>query len=488
MRRSDVGAGALALLGVLGAAYADSHADSPLPEPPQLRAKPTSVRSAQLTCPPALPGDSPPARLSVGDAVLPSPDATHPPGRARVLPLRPPAAADPIATLTKPGHARRMVIRGPQGRPSATVVGRGALAAGLAATQQLTAGSGPARGMATSACLPAAARWHFVGAGKLAGHINQLVLTNPQPGVATVNLRFFGTHGPLTAAGVDGLAVAPYSVRVLDVRDLVRAQRDLSITVRATQGRVVAAVHDRWVHDLQPAGVEWLSPTSPPDRDVVVAGGLAGKGRRTLIVANPSPLEALVDVELLGLDGPFHPVGLGTLRVPPGTVLRREISTAAEGDAVSVRIRSDQPVTAALRVRRGGSGPDLAVVPASERLRGPAVLSLPAVTRPVLAIANPARSDAGGTVRAYDANGAKVASVRLNLTGGTTRQWPVPDPQRGGRPAAYVVLTPEPGADLVASAVFAGRGPSKGFLAALPLRSGLVSVRRPPVRSTLTAP
>ena len=488
MRRSDVGAGALALLGVLGAAYADSHADGPLPQAPQLRAKQTSVRSAQLTCPPALPADSPPARLSVSDAVLPSPDAMHRPGQARVLPLRPPAAAEPIATLTKSGHARRMVIRGPGGRPSATVVGRGTLAAGLAATQRLTAGSGPARGMATSACLPAAARWHFVGAGKLAVHINHLVLTNPQPGVATVDLRFFGTHGALRAAGIDGLAVAPYSVRVLDVRDLVRGQRDLSIAVRATQGRVVAAVHDRWVNDLQPAGVEWLSPAAPPGRDVVVAGGLAGKGRRTLMVANPSPLEALVDVELLGPDGPFHPVGLGTLRVPPGAVLRQEISTAAEGDAVSVHIRSDQPVTAALRVRRGGGGTDLAVVPASDGLRGPAVLSLPAVTRPVLTVANPARSDSGGTVRAYDANGAKVASVRLNLRGGTTRRWPIPGPKQGERPAAYVVLTPEPGADLVASVVFAGRGPRKGFLAALPLRSGSVSVSRPPVRSTLTAP
>ena len=478
-----MGAGALAVVGVLLASYAAVRPDHPLPEPPVLQATQAAVRNVMLLCPPVqVRGAAPRAWLTVAAAALPKSPATNGPGVARVLPLRPPLAT-PLRALTRSGVARRVDLGRSDG-PTVAVLGRGALATGLAATQHATAKVGAARGMATGACLPPAVRWHFLGAGSGAGHVDRLLLANADPGVAVVDLRFFGARGEVRAVGAEGLAVAPHSVRVIRVRELVPPQPELGIAVRARQGRVVAAVRDRWTSGLRPAGVEWLAPTGAPSRDVVIAGGLAGKGRRTLLVANPSPYEALVDVELLGRDGRFRPVGLPRLRVPPGALVRRELATVADGDVASVHLHSDQPVTAGVRLRGPEPGVDVAVAAAGAPLTGPAVLALPTGSRSLLSLANPTRAGARARVTAYAEDGSRLADAVLTVAGGTTRQWPVPVAGKGQRSAGYLVVAPSSRGELVAGAVIAGR--PEGFLSALPLHSMPLSVLRPPVRSSLT--
>ena len=483
MRRSDLGAGALAVVGVLLTSYAATRPDRPLPEPPLPPASQAAVRNVQLICPPVqAQREAAKPRLSVAAAELPQPPAAEGSGVARVQPLRPPPAT-PLADLTRAGVVRRVQL-GRSAGPAVTVLGRGALATGLAATQHATSTAGPARGMATGGCLQPAVRWYFVGAGSTAGHVDRLLLANPDPGVATVDLSFFGAGGEVRAVGAEGLSVAPYSVRVIRVRELVPPQPELGIAVRARQGRVVAAVRDRWTRGLRPAGVEWLPPTAAPSRDVVVAGGLAGDGRRALLVANPSPFEALVDVELLGRDGRFRPVELPRLRVPPGALVLRDLATVADGGVASVHLRSDQPVTAAVRLRGPGHGVDVALAAASAALTGPAVLALPTGSRPVLSLANPTRASGRARVTAYAPDGSRIAGALVAVDGGTTRQWPVPAAGNGQRSAGYVVVSPSTGSALVAGAVIEGR--PAGFLSALPLHSMPLSVQRPAVQWSLT--
>ena len=70
-----------------------------------------------------------------------------------------------------------------------------------------------------------------------------------------------------------------------------------NVAVEASRGRVAAAVSDRVADGpAAPDGVEWLPSTEVPSRVVRLSGVPAGSRDRTLLVGNPSDLEALVEI------------------------------------------------------------------------------------------------------------------------------------------------------------------------------------------------
>jgi hypothetical protein len=274
---------------------------------------------------------------------------------------------------------------------------------------------------------------------------------------------------------------------VLDLAALAGARAELAVAVAVTQGRVFAAVHDRWADELKPAGVEWLQPAVAAARTSVVAGVPGRPGAKELVVVNPSNGNAVVEIQLLGPNGAFEPTGLSPLQLPPGSVLTESLTAAVAGDAAAVRLRSDQPVTAAVRTTTTGKGgSDIAVVPASDPIETAAVLPVFADLRLELLLTNPARAGATAAVTAYAANGEAQARRVLRLGGGTTRTLAVPTDRDVARPA-YVVVRPRSGGELLGAGFYTGTGPTAGA-SSLPMRSALVSVHRPPVRPVLTEP
>ena len=105
--------------------------------------------------------------------------------------------------------------------------------------------------------------------------------------------------------------------------DIAPQTDDLAIDVRTSRGRVVAAVDDSFAR--RPSGrpgQEWLAGTDLPSRTLRLAGLPADlRLAARLLVANPSDLEAVVDVRVAGRSGTFTPDGPGRRSPsPPGTI------------------------------------------------------------------------------------------------------------------------------------------------------------------------
>ena len=88
----------------------------------------------------------------------------------------------------------------------------------------------------------------------------------------------------------------------------------------------------------------------------------ATSGSTRLLVANPSDLEAVVEVRVAGRSGAFAPEGLEPITVAPGTIEQLDLSDVLpKKEAVALRLRSRVPVVASVRVTDGGDQVAVAV-------------------------------------------------------------------------------------------------------------------------------
>ena len=207
-------------------------------------------------------------------------------------------------------------------------------------------------------CASPRSEWWFTGAGAGLDHSSTLLLANLDPGPAVVDLRVLGPDGELRGAGTRGIVVAPHSRKRVDLTGVAPQVDDLALDVHASRGRVVAAVDDSLRSSPTASeGLEWLAATDRPARRLHLAGVPGTAGGRTLLVANPSTLEAAVDVGVSGPSGTFAPAGLGPVTVAPGTIESVDVSRAVPaGEASGIRLRSRVPVVAALRSTAGRRG------------------------------------------------------------------------------------------------------------------------------------
>jgi hypothetical protein len=96
-----------------------------------------------------------------------------------------------------------------------------------------------------------------------------------------------------------------------------------------------------------------MEPTTAPSHDQVVAGMPSGKGTRTLMLVNPSTSTARVGVQVVGPKGRFAPEGLDSVKVEAGRFTEVTVPKSAGSDGAALRLRSDQPVAASVRVAPG---------------------------------------------------------------------------------------------------------------------------------------
>lgn len=337
----------------------------------------------------------------------------------------------------------------------------GVAAAGAFASRPDTSG----RALAVAGCVPPRARWWFVGAGAALDHDSVLTLANVDPGPAVVDVRVLSADGEVETVGTRGIALAAGETRSLPLADLAPQRDELAVAVEASRGRVAAAVSDRVADGpAAPDGVEWLPSTEVPSRVVRLSGVPAGSRDRTLLVGNPSDLEALVDVEVSGPRGTFTPTGARTVSVPPGTVVSVDAADLLTGeDATALRVRAQVPVVATLRSRtRADHGYAGTVLPLTE----PAVAPVVAGAQGRLQVS----AGAGGasvTVTAWTADGRELDEQRLEVDPAATLEAPVV------RRAAYVLVTPRQG-NVTAAVTYAGpAGVSVLPLTPLPVRLAL---------------
>jgi hypothetical protein len=225
-------------------------------------------------------------------------------------------------------------------------------------------------------CPEPRARWWFVGAGAATvNHDTVLTVSNPRAGQAVIDLDVYGSKGRVEAPGLHGITIPAGTARTFNLARVAPAVGDLAVNVVATRGLVAISAADRFAPRSRGKAVqEWLPGQALPARDITMVGLPAKPDDASLIVVNPRQVAAIVSVEVVGATGTFAPKANPTLTVEPGSVASMSIQSIFDGDPVAVRIRSEQPVTAAVRTVTGG---DVAFATGVRPIRGTTAMSVP---------------------------------------------------------------------------------------------------------------
>lgn len=252
------------------------------------------------------------------------------------------------------------------------------LAPGATAGQITRTTSGPARGLSEAACTSPGSEFWFVGPGSAVGRHGRLYLSNADDTAAQLDILLYDEKGLIKDDATRSLEVGAHKQRVVKLDAYAPTSQRLAVQVKASRGRVVAAMRDDMVDGSSgtPLGIDWIPSASAPSKQLVVPGLAGGSGARVLTIVAPGDTSAVVDLGVMGKDNTFTPAKLGRLEVPAGTVKQVALESATARVASGLRISSDVPVTASVRSDLGPKdGPsDFAHTAAVAPLTGPAVV------------------------------------------------------------------------------------------------------------------
>ncbi len=274
-------------------------------------------------------------------------------------------------------------------------------------------------GLVVGSCPPTVDDSWFVGAGSGGKHLSTLVLTNLSSSPAVSDFSFWGPQGKIDAIDADGIVVDPFTVRRVDLRELASGEAALAVRVERRRGSLAVAALDSSTAVFR--GTDALEPTLAPRRDQVVAGMPSGTGTRTLMLVNPSSSTARVAVQVVGRKGTFAPKGLDSVKVDAGRFTEVTVPKSAGTDGAAMRLRSDQPVAASVRVAPNTK--DRAVAEAMPVLDGAAVVPVDlgvGTGAPELVLT--ARGRAGRVrLEAFDAKMGSHATAEVSVDADTTK-------------------------------------------------------------------
>lgn len=320
--------------------------------------------------------------------------------------------------------------------------------------------------LAFAGCPEPASEYWFVGTGGSVGHSTKLVVDNPRPGDAVVNIEVLGPRGPVEAPGLQGVTVAGGASRTFDLSRVAPANGELATHVTTSRGLVSVTAVDRFtLGRIGATTSEWAPDQGPAERRVDLVGLPADPESATLLVANPGQVEAVVELQVVGQKGPFAPKGADSVTVPPGSVGRLDLSKVLDEGASSLRLSSSGPVVATVRSLHGK---DQAYASSAAPLDGTSVFAVPEAARRDLLV-TALDQDAEPTLVAYDASGARLSSKKLSVAAQTTERVALPAKARFAQLDAS-------GGHAIAGLVVAERG------------SGLGAVAIPPALEALTLP
>jgi P pilus assembly chaperone PapD len=309
-------------------------------------------------------------------------------------------ASTPVPTTGVKGTAQPHVISGTQA---------------IGGFSSATAASGPLKGLWLASCSPPSVEQAFVGLVADAAHSVSLLITNPDPTQATVDITFYGPKGRLDVQGSRGLTVLGNSTRQVPLAPLVSGEGTLTAVVTASQGRA-----STYARVTGTAGNEWVSPSAPAATSATIAGIPGGAGSRSLVVTNTSDRRTTAKVEVLSESSTFVAAGADAVAVDPGATVTVPLETALAGEVSGVRVTATQPVVAAAWSTDAGG--DMAVSPARPAFQGLSVV--PIVPGSVLVASNP--GSAAASLRVTLRNGASlVDTATVTVSPGTSVQVPM---------------------------------------------------------------
>jgi hypothetical protein len=398
------------------------------------------------------------------------------PGREGTLTGTAIGSSTPLLTVDRQGFGDQ------QKAPDAPVVltGEGVMATAGSGMITSSATKGDQSGLMAATCAAPATEHWFVGVGANPSYRTDLVLTNPDAGQAEVDLRFYGRNGLVVVPGSPGLVIEGGSSRTVSLDTLVTVEGPLTVSVRASTGRVSAVALARRSVDFEPTGADWQLSAVAPARSVVIPGIPEGAGTRTLVVANPGTDRATVSVNVLGVDGAFAPAGAEQLEVPPESTAEVSVAAGLAGAAAAIELTSDQPVTGSVLSEAIGPDalPDLAVQSATAPIVRTGVVPLVHLdkTEAELVLSNGGENDVALSFDVFGYDGVKIDDddVLLVPHATATRRLDVGE-------AAYLVVSVPANGSVVGGVTFLASSGGIAGVATVPVISPDVASRAPQV-------
>ena len=158
--------------------------------------------------------------------------------------------------------------------------------------------SGPT-GVARTACASEASTdWVVTSGSTVPGSELQLVVFNPFPDFATVDIDFVSEVGTRTPEDLIGLTIPSRASRVIDVSDVVASSENITSFVRVRTGRVVVEGIQSFDGEGAPQGLSVISGAPTPASEWMFAGVTPAAGPTGLVVVNPNETEIQVDIEV----------------------------------------------------------------------------------------------------------------------------------------------------------------------------------------------
>ena len=362
----------------------------------------------------------------------------------------------------------------------ALLTGEGVMATAGSGAVSSSAAKGEQSGLMAAPCTaPSTEQW-FVGVGANPAYRTELVLTNPDAGQAEVDLRFYGSNGIVVVPGSPGLVIDGGASRIVSLDTLVTVQGPLTVSVRASTGRVSAVALNRRSLDFAPTGADWQVSAVAPAKSVVIPGVPEGSGTRTLVVANPGPNRAQVNVSVMGAAGGFAPAGAETVEVPPESTAQVSVAQGLAGAAAGIQLTSDQPITGSVVSEAIGKNalPDIAIQSAASPIVRTGVVPLVYLdkTDAQLVLSNGGDADVPLTFDVYGYDGVKIHDDDVLLVPHATATRRL---TRGE--AAYLVVSVPAGATVMGGVTFLASSSGIAGVATLPVTSPDVAGRAPQV-------
>lgn len=164
--------------------------------------------------------------------------------------------------------------------------------------------------------------WYFADGFTAEGSTERLVLTNPFPAPAIVDIGFVTRQGPRAPTSFQGYVVPARSVRVIGLAEAgARDEPVLAVKIEAASGQLVAAKAQHFVGGGRQGFVMALGAPALDDQ-WWFADGARGEGvSEQYVVYNPTSDSVEADVIILGVDPADGFVEASTLTVPAGEVV-----------------------------------------------------------------------------------------------------------------------------------------------------------------------
>lgn len=175
----------------------------------------------------------------------------------------------------------------------------------------------------------------------------KLVIINPEPDPALIDVTLSGPNGEITGDGLRGITVAANSQRTIDLDPLAGSVDALGARVRSSVGRVMASAQVS-----RPQGGDFATGTLQA-RELVIAAIPEDATKTQLLLTNPGTTRNVVKIEAVGQAGRYELPGFESYALDAQRTVAVDLTQAIEGVPVALLISGRDEFAASAVITMG---------------------------------------------------------------------------------------------------------------------------------------